>query len=75
MTWQPDGSFWQGRRVAVTGATGFLGGHLVAMLCDLDAQVTVLVRDDITLSDIVAGLDLSKAFSQFGPWTQHPQTT
>jgi CDP-glucose 4,6-dehydratase len=52
MTWQPDRSFWHGRHVAVTGATGFLGGHLVAMLCDMGAQVVVVVRDDITLSDI-----------------------
>lgn len=46
-TWAPDPAFWRDRRVAVTGATGFLGSHLVELLVDLGADVTVLVRDDV----------------------------
>ena len=42
----PSPAFWRGRRVAVTGATGFVGSHLVAMLVDLGADVGVLVRDE-----------------------------
>src|SRR5947199_4548037 len=35
---------WAGRRVAVTGATGFLGHHLCAALTAAGAEVTALVR-------------------------------
>ena len=45
--YQPDGAFWRSRAVAVTGATGFLGGHLTSMLVDQGAQVVVLVRDGV----------------------------
>ena len=38
-------SFWRGRSVFVTGATGFLGGVLVQQLLQLGADVTCLVRD------------------------------
>src|SRR6186713_1595966 len=34
-----------GLRVAVTGATGFLGGHVVARLAERGARVRVLYRD------------------------------
>lgn len=40
----PDG-FWQGRSVLVTGATGVLGGWLVAELVQRGAEVVALVRD------------------------------
>lgn len=36
---------WMDRTVFVTGATGFLGGHLVRELINLKAQVIALVRD------------------------------
>lgn len=45
--WTPDPSFWRDRPVAVTGATGFLGSHLVDHLVRLGAHVAILVRDDI----------------------------
>jgi CDP-glucose 4,6-dehydratase len=45
--WSPTTSFWQHRRVAVMGATGFLGCHLVGMLVDLGADVVILVRDEV----------------------------
>jgi dihydroflavonol-4-reductase len=36
---QPERSFWSGRRVCVTGGTGFLGYHLVRLLHELGADV------------------------------------
>lgn len=38
----PDRSFWNGRRVCVTGGTGFLGWQIVRQLRDLDADVRIL---------------------------------
>src|SRR5437899_2833591 len=52
--WVPDADFWRHRPVAVTGATGFLGGHLTARLTDLGAEVVVLVRDTVPLNPITA---------------------
>lgn len=39
------GSFWRGRRVLVTGATGMIGAWLVKDLLARDAMVVALVRD------------------------------
>ena len=44
---RPEAAFWSGRRVAVTGATGFLGAHLTGYLVRLGANVVVLARDDV----------------------------
>ncbi len=38
-------SFWKGRRVFVTGATGLLGSHLTEELLGRSADVTILMRD------------------------------
>jgi CDP-glucose 4,6-dehydratase len=38
-------SDWQGRRVLVTGAYGFLAGHLIEALLERRAEVVGLVRD------------------------------
>jgi CDP-glucose 4,6-dehydratase len=51
-SWEPDRRFWRDRRVAVTGATGFLGSHLTAQLVDLGAAVVTLVRDEVPVSPI-----------------------
>lgn len=40
----PDAAFWAGRRVAVSGATGFIGHHLATALRAAGADVTALVR-------------------------------
>lgn len=41
---------WTDRRVLVTGATGLLGSHLTAELCERRASVVCLVRDDVAES-------------------------
>lgn len=43
-----------GLRVAVTGATGFLGAHVVARLAERGAQVRVLYRDAAKARDLLA---------------------
>jgi CDP-glucose 4,6-dehydratase len=53
----PD-SFWSGRRVFVTGATGLLGGWMVDDLLRRGADVIALVRDEVRNSLFtIAGLD------------------
>jgi len=52
--WTPDPSLWRDRSVAVTGATGFLGSHLVDHLVELGANVVVLVRDQIQATSITS---------------------
>lgn len=37
--------FWKDRKVLITGATGFVGSHLLVALLSLNANVTALVRD------------------------------
>lgn len=37
--------YYFNRKVFVTGATGFLGGHLIEKLVKLGADITVLIRD------------------------------
>jgi CDP-glucose 4,6-dehydratase len=49
-----DVGFWRQRPVAVTGATGFLGGHLTDRLVELGAEVVVLVRDTVPLTPVTA---------------------
>jgi len=43
-------SVWKGKTCLVTGATGFLGGALVARLLDQGAEVVALVRDMVPQS-------------------------
>jgi CDP-glucose 4,6-dehydratase len=42
---QPDPAFWRGRRVLVTGHTGFKGSWLVRLLAALGAEVTGIALD------------------------------
>jgi CDP-glucose 4,6-dehydratase len=46
-TWSPSPAFWRDRKVAVTGATGFLGSHLCGLLVELGAAVVILRRDHV----------------------------
>jgi CDP-glucose 4,6-dehydratase len=45
--------FWQDRPTFVTGATGLVGGRLVARLLDAGADVVCLVRDWVPQSSLV----------------------
>lgn len=46
-------TFWQDKRVFVTGCTGFLGSWLTAVLVDMGADVIGLIRDDVPQSQLV----------------------
>ena len=48
-----DATFWVGRRVLVTGASGLVGSHLTEALLSLRAEVTALVRDPDQRSALV----------------------
>ena len=52
MTWTPDRDLWRHRPVAVTGASGFLGSHMTALLVELGAEVVVLWRDDVPATPV-----------------------
>lgn len=57
MTNEHTNSFWLDRPTFVTGATGLVGGWLVARLLDAGADVVCLVRDWVPQSELVrAGL-------------------
>jgi dihydroflavonol-4-reductase len=56
---QADPRFWAGKRVCVTGGTGFLGWHLVQHLLSLKAHVRILALRPASpvLADLVQSLD------------------
>ena len=39
------GPFWRGKRVLVTGGTGFIGSHLTELLVTSGARITVIGRE------------------------------
>jgi len=47
--------FWQDRPVAITGATGLVGGWLVRRLLEAGADVVCLVRDWVPQSELFRG--------------------
>ncbi len=52
------GCFWSGRRVAITGATGFIGHHLAMRLARCGARITALVRAQSRTDHLrAAGID------------------
>ena len=55
-----DKSFWSGRRVFVTGATGLVGAWLVKRLLEHKADVVALVRDWVPQSELVRSGDLER---------------
>jgi len=46
-------TFWQGKAVVVTGATGFVGGWTAKRLLAEGAEVTALVRDRVSRSMLI----------------------
>ena len=57
-------SFWQGKRVMVTGGAGFLGRHIVGLLADRDAVVSVPRSRDYNL---VSFEQAQRAMEDFQP--------
>jgi CDP-glucose 4,6-dehydratase len=53
-------SFWQDRRVFVTGGTGLVGAWTVRALLERGAHVVALVRDQVPDSELVQGGWLSR---------------
>lgn len=49
-----DSNFWRNRPVAVTGATGFVGGHVARLLCSQGARVRALARPTSDCRDLEA---------------------
>jgi CDP-glucose 4,6-dehydratase len=56
----PDASFWKGRRVLITGHTGFKGSWLALWLLDLGAQVTGLALSPESEPSLFAQLGLDR---------------
>ena len=50
----PDSSFWHGKRVLLTGHTGFKGAWLALWLQRLGAQVTGLAQESLGRNDDAA---------------------
>ena len=67
MEGQP-GETLQGKTVLVTGATGFVGGHLSKRLLELGANVHILVRQSSD-KEVVAELEAKGAKVFFGDVT------
>ena len=57
-------SYWTGKRVLVTGASGLVGGHLVKSLITLKADVAVFERDIPTYS-LYSQMNLSSQVTTF----------
>lgn len=55
-------SFWQDRRVLVTGCSGFLGSWLSKRLTAVGADVIGLIRDQVPDSELVRSGQLSKIY-------------
>ncbi|MBN1980136.1 MAG: GDP-mannose 4,6-dehydratase [Chitinivibrionales bacterium] len=53
-------NFWKGRRVFITGATGFVGSWLIKDLLRLKAQVIVLIRDVDPQSELYRSRDIEQ---------------
>ncbi len=47
------GSYWKGKKVFVTGATGLMGGWLVKALMREGAEIVALIRDHAPKSMLV----------------------
>lgn len=56
----PDPSFWSGRRVLLTGHTGFKGSWLALWLLELGAKVTGVALAPETNPSLFAQLELER---------------
>ena len=65
-------SFWQDRRVLVTGCSGFLGSWLTAGLISAGADVVGLVRDQVPYSQLVRSRLLDKINVVEGDVSDYP---
>lgn len=65
-------NFWEDKRVFVTGATGLVGGWLVKKLCEMKADVIVLVRDWVPKSELISS-DLLKKITVVRGDLSNPQ--
>ncbi len=64
--------FWEDKRVFVTGSTGLVGGWLVKRLCEMKADVVVLVRDWVPKSKLISS-DLLKKITVVRGDLSNPQ--
>lgn len=55
-------SFWKGRRVLVTGGSGFIGSHLVELLVEAGARVTATASSEATKDRFLGGVRSEVAF-------------
>ncbi len=65
-------SFWQDRRVLVTGCSGFLGSWLTAGLISAGADVVGLIRDQVPHSQLVRSGLLRKIYVVEGDVSDYP---
>lgn len=61
---EPSAGFWRGRRVLVTGGSGFLGSHLVERLEALGALPYVPRRADV---DLTRQADVERLYGESAP--------
>jgi GDP-L-fucose synthase len=61
---EPSAGFWRGRRVLVTGGSGFLGSHLVERLAELGALPHVPRRADV---DLTRQADVERLYAESAP--------
>ena len=66
------GEFWRGRRVFVTGATGFLGSWLVPELLKGGAEIVILMRDKVPNSLLEISGDINKVNVVRGELENYP---
>ncbi len=65
------GSFWNGKRVLVTGASGLLGSWMTHALVEAGARVHVLIRDWVTESLLFADDTLERVTAIQGDLCQY----
>ena len=57
---QPDPKFWKGKKVLVTGHTGFKGGWLCALLKILGCKVSGLALNPVGKYNFFSSVNLKK---------------